>query len=288
MKKLLALLLALLLLSGCAATYDGPTDTRSVLSRCEVLIHSDGEVIEHTVTEYSYDIYGNQVQFLHYTVTGDSSEQELTGKTSLRYDESGNLIRQTEYDITGWFPKKVSDSRYTYDAQGRMTSSIHDGKETVTIVYDDEARTRTTTTDSGSVVVEYLDEKGCCLRSETISSDGETITEEYTRREDGEWTAIRTSRSGAPATVNERTFDEQGRPILWTETGNGKTATVYRWEYAETYEIQYHESGKHVTVFHPDGTVMYRYSTNNSDELLSMTYYYYTEIQVPAEGDETP
>lgn len=277
MKKLFALLLAVLVLTGCADTYDGPTETRSLLSRSEVLIHSDGEVLEHTVTEYSYDIYGNQVQTVSFRMEDSDVPSDPHSKTTLRYDKSGNLIRQTEYNVTGWFPKKVSDSRYTYDALGRMTGSVHNGTETVTIVYDDEARTRTTSTDSGSVVVEYLDEQGWVRRVESTFADGKTLTEEFTRREDGQWTVSRT-----PEAVNERTFDEQGRPVLWTKTENGTTTTVFRWEYGDLYEILYHESGKNVTVFHPDGTVMYRYTANHSGELLSTTYYYYTEIQVSA------
>ena len=289
MKKLLSLFLCILLLGGCAATYDGPTRTIPVLSRSEFLVHgSSGEIIENTKTEYTYDIYGNPVQLLHYNVTGDFEEEELTEKTTLRYDKSGNLIRKTLYDVTGWLPKQLSDIRYTYDAQGRLTETCHDGNVTLTVVYDDDTRTRTTTTETGAVTVEYLDERGFLLRSEATSSGGETIVEEYDRREDGEWTVNRTYRGGECTSVSERTFDEQGRPLLWTKTEDGETVTVYRWEYGETYEVQYYEAGKDTTVYHPDGTVMYRYSATPSGKLLNMTYYYYTEIQVPAEGDETP
>ena len=280
MKKLLPLLLCILLLTGCATVYDGPTMAVSVLSYEETnYVDTSGEVYQRHRTEYAYDIYGNRSQAIEY----DNDEPSL--KTVQRYDEAGRVVRLTQYDVTGWLPRKIADNRYTYDGQGRMTSSTHSEEEDVTIHYDDEARTRTTVC-GDSTTVEYLDEQGWVIRIEYPGTD---LTEEFDRRADGGWTAIRSYRSGVLESTTERTFDDQGRPILWTETENGETATVFRWEYGENWESQIQADGsKTTTCCHDDGTVHIRYFTDADGFIYKEVYYRYTDIQVPAGREETP
>ena len=70
MKKLLSLLLCILLLCGCAATYDGPTKTVPRL------------------TEYTVD---------HYYAFFDTEEHHYTNRTVYAYDIYGNRVREMEY-----------------------------------------------------------------------------------------------------------------------------------------------------------------------------------------------
>ena len=64
MKKLFSLLLAVLLLGGCAATYDGPTEAVPRLTEYSVThyLNYPGWDEEHYTnrTIYAYDIYGNR------------------------------------------------------------------------------------------------------------------------------------------------------------------------------------------------------------------------------------
>lgn len=289
MKKLFSLFLCALLLTGCARTYDGPTASRSVVSGTQTLYHDeDGEIFQCYRTEYAYDIYGNQSQILEYTCGADAAEDEPHLKTVLRYNEAGNLVRMTQYDLSGWFPRKLCDNRYTYDALGRMTGSTHSEEDTVIITHDDENRTRTTAS-GGSATVEYLDENGFPYRSEHTTAGGQAILKEYDRRADGEWERIRTYRSGTLESVTERTFDAQGRPILWTEKSNGETTVVFRYEYGDGYDILYYADGRYTTTdYNDDGTVKCRLELDKDGTITCETIYRYTEIQVPAEEEATP
>ena len=283
MKKLLPLLLSLLLLTACADPYDDPTTSESVLTRVDTTYDSLGEST-HSRTDYTYDIHGNQAQILDYS--GD----EPYLKTVLNHDASGNVTRQRQYDLSGWFPKKLVDIRYTYDDQGRMTSSRHRSGfhwDDTTITYDDNARTRTTSV-SGHTTIEYLDEHGWVIRSEATSADGQVVVEEYDRRPDGLIEATRSYRDGVLFSTTQRTYDDQGRPLTWTATEDGETTLLYRWEYGENYETQFFSDGSHTTTdFNEDGTPHARQKVSADDIVVELTLYRYTEIQVPAK-EESP
>ena len=85
MKKLLSLLLCILLLSGCAATYDGPTRTVPQLTEYTVdHYYAFGwteEVHYQDRTVFAYDIYGNRVRSMAYR------DNELQSVTNLKYNQ---------------------------------------------------------------------------------------------------------------------------------------------------------------------------------------------------------
>ena len=85
MKKLLSILLGILLLSGCAATYDGPTRTVPQLTEYTVSHYyafwGNEEVHYRDRTVYAYDIYGNRVREMEYR------DNELQIVTNLKYDD---------------------------------------------------------------------------------------------------------------------------------------------------------------------------------------------------------
>ena len=188
MKKLISLLLAALLLVGCAATYNGPTESASVLSCIRTTYYGpDGEDSQYSRTDYAYDIYGNQSIELEYRIRTGDEEEEPYLKTVRTHDENGNVTRQRQYDVSGLFPRKLVDIRYEYDNQGRMTAHLDrlQSQFSWTAVYDDEAMTQTATYPHAVTVVQF-DEHGWAIRQETIFENGEVSTITYDRRADGQ------------------------------------------------------------------------------------------------------
>lgn len=291
MKKLLPLLLSLLLLTGCASVYDGPTVTKSVLSETVTEGYWDeGDVAYTDRTVYAYDIYGNQAQYIRY------NEDEAISRSMFRYDENGNQLSCTEYSLSGWFPRRTSANRYTYDEQGRMLSATYDysGGDTshVTWEYDDENRTVTYTYGDAGSSLQYLDENGAVLREE-YESDGLTMVTEYTRRPDGQTERCDSFVNGAFDGGYRYEYDDRGRTTAYYSIGKDGTETLqHRWEYDDGHNtvILYNlQSGfRTVTEYNPDGSIAVRQVWDENDKLQTMTLYRYREIRVPAERSETP
>lgn len=263
MKKLLALLLCIVLLSGCAATYDGPTESRSLLSRIQT-VYSDAEEPRYQQTDYSYDIYGNLSVIQAYRIhDSEGSWTDPYLKTVRTYDENGNCIRQRQYDVSGWLPKKLVDVRYTYDDLGRMTSATHSKDlswDNFTVVYDDEARTQTTAY-ADSTQIDHLDEQGRIVRTEITTESGEHTLRTYA-------------------------YDDQGRILSTTQTAGGAEA-VTRYEYGENYQIRYDPDGTHTTTtYNPDGSIHYICHADSSGLVIQDWMYYYSEIQVPIREED--
>lgn len=284
MKKLLSILLCLLLLAGCAETYDGPTELKRVLdSTEEVHIGQDGEVYYEVWEDYSYDIYGNLAQ----TVSKVNGEPSL--RTVYRYYEDGSMKSMTQYDLSGWFPRLILHGSYTYDDQGRQTGLVQWSglkRTEQTTVYDDENRTVTTIFEGATTVVQ-LNEEGKSLRSETTHDDGtiELIEHEYR----GNTHINRYYRNGELEKVYENTYDDQGRELSWTEIVDGERELIWRIEYGDGYEKKYYEAMERVitTGYNEDGTVKAVVETDENDQLTRRVIYRYTDIQVPAK-EETP
>ncbi len=106
-KLLLLLLLCCLLLTGCGQTYDGPTVEAQLLT-AQDSYHWYGDQVDHIRYEYAYDTYGNEARVRYYL------NEEL-----------------------------VSDTRKSYDAQGRQTEaiSLYYGAEDITEVVDEAGQT---------------------------------------------------------------------------------------------------------------------------------------------------
>ena len=281
MKKLISLLLCLLLLSGCAETYDGPTVSKSVCTVMEMETYNpDGSISQNIREEYAYDIHGNRSQVLSWY---DDDPYE---KSILRYDDEGRLLRSDTCDAGSWLPFPRYTYIYTYDDQGRMTSTTNRyrrEKSTTTVTYDDEAKTRTTTA-YGGVTVEYLNEQGWVLRSEQVFTNGSTVLTEFDRRPDGKPLAYRSYEDGILISETVITYDDQGRILTQTEIKDGISTLLFSFEYGEDYEKRTDSDGALTVIqYHPDGTMDCQVRYDESDRLQSMTRYSYTEIQVSAE-----
>lgn len=283
MKKLFSLFLCALLLVGCAGTYNGPTMEKTVLCTAEEDFYGmDGVVTQRSRTEYAYDIYGNQ------TVVQEYNDDAPYLKTILRYDDAGNTIRQTQYDVSGWLPKRLSDGRYTYDSQGRMIRSTHHQEADTVITYDDTARTRTTTCGE-TVIVEYLDKNGWVLRTESSFPGRQSIREEYDRSPNGEMLGIRSYENGVLISETVMTYDDQGRILTQTQIKNGVSALLFAWEYGENYEKRTDYNGYQFFIrYLPDGSMDTQEMYDENGRLHSRTTYHYTTIQVPVGKEDTP
>ena len=121
MKKLLSLLLAVLLLSGCSATYDGPTVEKTVPVE---FIREDNQITtghaDNERTVYAYDIYGNMVRSVEYHNGKESSRTDFT------YDQRGNLLSRTSYSLGGWFSRRTGSVEFEYDEQDRIIAEIYE------------------------------------------------------------------------------------------------------------------------------------------------------------------
>ena len=290
MKKLFSLLLALLLLSGCAATYDGPMESKYALTEYTVTHYYAffdwQEEVYTSRTVYAYDIYGNRVRTMGYR------DGELEQVTNLKYDDRGNCIREVDWDHTGWIPLPDSSRKYTYDDQGRiLTIRYFDGWGRQTSLssytYDDEAGTRTWSNGEGDTQTSWLDEEGREIRS--VSDEYETV---YEYDENGNRIGWYSFKDGAPYDSYKARYDDQGRQI-WGARYNAQG------ELESESTIEYDDEANTVTTRRPDGQVRYQYydaegrihliEDYSEDGKLSMVQRYtYQEIQVPAKGEDNP
>lgn len=312
MKKPLALLLSFLLLCGCAVTYDGPTRTEWVIGKFTKEWYtpwSDDVDVEQVV--YSYDIHGNLAQTLTYKNGAE------TAKTVFTYDDRGNLLSETSYSLHGWFPRRSSGVKYTYDEQNRITSATYDDSK-LEYIFDDEARTWTQITDGEITQVvtydenhqkiseysawqgywsqtEYIrDEQGRTLSQSSIDSDGVEQSMRFEYDAHGS-TIFQEIITGGERTVSrsEYEYDEQGRVLRHFRLTDSSRTLVSRTEYLD-------ENGSR-TLYDPDGTPNQTVIYDGMGHLVSNIHYMegtdqvglretttYIEIQVPAEGDESP
>lgn len=256
MKKLLALILSMLLLAGCApAVYDGPRESVWVVTEWTEE-HYDTflgttEVLFSNRTVYAYDIYGNRVRSMKY------QDNELQSVHKLKYDDRGNCIREVSWDPSGLIALPDFRIIWTYDDQNRQTSRVaydfRDRQESGTwYIYDDEARTRTWKDDSGVRKITWFDENGNEIRH--VSGESETI-----HRYDDRGNCISTEqfKNGQPIQRYEARYDEQNRQIWegwYDSTGNLTNHTEYL----------YDELGRH--------TGIVRYSNGKLSSTTEMRY----------------
>ena len=290
MKKLICLMLAVLLLAGCApATYDGPPTTVPRLTEYTVdhyYAFFDWEEQHYTSrTVYAYDIYGNRVREMEYR------DDELQSVTNLKYDDRGNEISEVYWDHSGWLPRYEGRTEQTYDGQNRQTSYIHynfwgrqDSGSWYT--YDDEARTRTWKNDSGDTQTTWFDEEGQELR--TVSGEYETVYHYDARGNCIGWDSYQ---NGQPFDRYEARYDDVNRQIWGGRyDANGTLTSQTEYVYDDEHGMMtYHKNdgGRRVEYFHGDGRPHKIEDYNADGKLTMLQRYYYQDILVPAK-EETP
>lgn len=305
MKKLLSLFLCVLLLTGCTAAYDGPTESAQVLGETVTTYYYPifGTVAYTEQTVYAYDIYGNQCQEYQYY------NDELNRKITKTYDAAGNVLTERQKWKPDWLWEDIFciessyDSRnlptartihsadntyhftWTYDAQGRpLTQDTNGSRETYT--YDDANHTQTETRADGTLAFRQFREDGALLLEERTKADGTMTRREYTRRADGQPETIQTWENGILTGSETYTYDDQDRPIRHEVTGEQPSVT--RWEYSDRQRTVYHPDGtRTVTGYDAEGRVRTELYYHADGILGHDTEYIYITIQVPAK-EETP
>ena len=291
MKKCI-LLLCVLLLAGCAETYDGPTVEQPMLTEHLITYYYSfsGWEEEQSTSRmvYAYDINGNRVRKLDYT------DEELTSETKMRYDDRGNQISAVYWDHTGWIPVIERRIEQTYDDQDRLTSYIsYDawGREESrsTYTYDDEANTMTWSDGEGGQSIDYYDENGRTIRS-VSESGGITYATDYIYDDRGNRTGMTSWEDGEISGIYQSRFDEKNR-LIWSARYDpgfhliSETRYTYDDE-ANTMTQTRSDGGKRVEYYHPDGR-RDRIEDYHADGSLSMVQTYtYRDIQVPANAEE--
>lgn len=288
MKKLLALILSILLLTGCApAVYDGPTQSAWVLTEQSTTFYypNTGE-IETRIQVNGYDIYGNKVHQCFYT------DGELTSEIKTTYDARGNCTRTVTRNHFWLLAYPISRTDYTYDEQDRLLTTTYrngfgfkTGSDTYS--YDDEMGTVSWvgTYDSQT---KYLNENGNILRVVTYSNPTDSQMESiYEYDALGRNTKILQYIDGEPAYTTERRFDDQDRiirSIMYDSSGT--VLTDFTYEYTEnTVTTLDRDGSKGVKTLRPDGQPEKNESYDPEGNLLTRTDYTYTEIRIPAKEE---
>ena len=284
MKKLLILTLCILLLTGCAETYDGSTEAVPVLTEHHVRHISPftDNTMESRYT-FAYDIYGNCVQTMEY------DDGELVSVTKTRYDDRGNMISETRWDHSGWIPHIERRIKRTYDDQNReLTYTSYDmwGRKTSesTNTYDDEVHTTTYENSYGDQVIYYYDENGLLLHDISTGAAG-TIETVYTYDAHGNRTGWTSTLNGEPQFRMESGYDDQNRQIwfkYYDETGIQLANTTYTYDDdAHTTTIKSEDGSIRIEYYHEDGRRSLIEDYNERGDLSMYQQYYYQDIRVP-------
>ena len=288
MKKLISLLLCILLLSGCAATYDGPTESERVLTQYSVRRTSLlRDTFETTRSVYSYDMNGNRVRCMDY-----DEEGELDSVENMRYDDRGNQISSVYWDHSGWIPYMDHRVKKTYDDQNRVTRWTSYNMwglkiAETTYTYDDEAHTKTWENGEGEWVIYYYDENGLQLRDYSEGAAG-TIETVYSYDERGNRIGWVSTMNGQPHSRYEARYDEEDRLIwgaLYDETDTMTHETTYTYD-RNTMTITKPGGGTRVEYYNEDGSLSSIVDFDEDGELYMEQWYTYREIRVPAGREE--
>lgn len=310
MKRCIALLLLALLLAGCTAepAYTGEKVTKTVMTENNTYWSPwEGEVSSHWRYVSAYDIYGNCAITYYY------KDDELSTKTVMTYDERGNLLTSQEYDCEGWLDLPSEHTELTYDDQGRPLTETHTWflsfeKDVTTHVYDDEARSKTTTYSSGLVCTYWYDEAGNVIRM--LQQEPEyTIDTVYTYDENGNEILQESTCTGMEygVSVQSRSYDENGNLLLTEITQDGELfhraqyeyddqgrqihyASFYaddgifrdiRWSYEDGCETRVDQDGdRRVTWYDENGRIQYIEDYDRDGNQTMTQTFYYDEIKI--------
>ena len=288
MKKLLALILSILLLTGCApAVYDGPTQSAWVITEQRITHYDRYTGKTRTNTQHnSYDVFGNLIRQMFY------ADDELTSQIDLTYDDRGNCTRKVTRNHFWLFAYPISRTDYTYDEQDRLLTTTYrngfgfkTGSDTYS--YDDEMGTVSWvgTYDSQT---KYLNENGDPIRIVTIShAAGMEMETLYEYDELGRNVKTIHYQDGVLASTVLTSYDGQGRMVKKISYDANGTAiygsiVVYEENTVTTLAL---DGNRSVEILRPDGLVEKQEDYDPDGNLLSRMEYTYQEIQIRAKEE---
>lgn len=286
MKKPIALILAILLLAGCTAPYDGPTESAWVLTSQRTTYYYPISGNETAGTTYAYDSLGNLVHVLSY------ENGELLRETKSKYDDRGNEIRRVVWNHSGWFSYPESRTANTYDEKNRLLTTVYRnglGIKTGTgsNTYDEEANT-VTFEGTYTSYTQYLNENGDPLRVLTVNhGNGVEMESLYEYNDLGRNTRTVSYYDGALSSTHETRYDDQGRILeeVWWDA-DGTVFSRNTLSYTENTQTALDLEGyKTVITYRPDGQMEKMETYAPSGELERLTEYIYSQIQIPAKEE---
>ena len=287
MIKRIALILAILLLAGCTAPYDGPTRSAWVLTEdCTTFyVPGTGEA-ETSMDINSYDRFGNLIR------THSYYDGKLESEYKYVYDARDNCIREVYWEYLWVFRYPVIRYSYTYDDQDRLRSTTYrnglgfkTGEDTYT--YDDEANTFTWDGTSDHQIT-YFNENGDVIRTETYSIPaGIKMESVYEYDELGRTTKETEYMDGEISTITELHWDEQNNLTeLTSRDANGKLLSSTTYLYEGNIVTSWDERGyKYVECLRPDNRPEWDEAYDPQGNLFRRNDYTYMEIQIPAKEE---
>lgn len=263
MKKLLFVLLAVLLLTGCAQKAPEPTEpaTKTVYVH-STITRTSGEAVSHT--EYIYD----EAQQLTDVIVSDAAGQELQ-RYLVTCDENGNPVRW-DTSVSG----TASSVAYTYDARGRTLGTYAYTEDTLV--------TSTENTFSGDLHI--------CVTIKSPAQGFEQRTE-YTYDEKGSLTRQDQYVGGALTGYGLYTVGEEGKPLRcdnYTPEGELISAVTYAYDGTTETRTVTDQSGTLVTqiqtmTYDDRGNLLSSRVTDGSGQTLSSEVHTWMSIEVPAD-----
>lgn len=220
------------------------------LSRLVKVIHSSGDTIQYAYdkadyctaktinqkTKITYDYgksfylqsvswTGGNVKF-SYDMNGNLTKATYSNGIYYKYDYNDrNLLTAIHYEIPG---EDVLDTKYTYDGEGLLLSSVV-GTEETTFEYNADQQLVHITEPEGRETTYTYDNAG--NRSSQTVTDGDTTTEiQYTYDAADHLTEIETA-EGQYITRTTYEYDRNGNQLAAIEeTQNGKKVTEYTYD----------------------------------------------------------
>lgn len=267
MKKLMILLLAALLLTGCAGGEDAaPTTEPTEPAVKTVYVHGSITRTQGGTTSRTEYIY-NEEDLLTDVIVSDGNGQELQ-RYLVTCDENGNPVRW-DTSVGG----AASSVTYTYDAQGHTLG---------TYAYTgEELMTSTEYTWSGDLRV-----------SVTVKVAAQSFEQrtEYTYDDKGHLQRLDLYAGGELSSYSLYTTDGQGRPITgesFDPEGNATATVTYIYDGTTETRTVTDANGfltqTQVMTYDGQGNLLSNTVSDNTGNVISSEVHTWKAIEVPAE-----
>ena len=268
LRSLTALILSLLLLSGCVREPQQPEqlsvnareETMTTVSAIKTAVcrRADGSMDWHL--SCIYDDRGNLT-----LATMSGSDGLLVQKAEFTCDDRGNILKLTEQDV-------LEETYYTYSAYGKRLS-MEQGMTRIEHTYDIRGNLLIQEEFQSDILMGYVkylyDKTGLLLLRQTYDSEGyATSSTHYTYDDMGNLLEEREYASvGIPPRVTQYTYDDAGNCL-------SRTDYLQSGAMEERREFSYDAQGNCLSILCYNGQL----------EVLWWIEYRYQQVQLPEEN----